>query len=286
MNRNICTLSDYNYSDKGLALYDSLVLCSSDFTLYYLCIDDRLYDKLLKLNLPKLVPLRIGCYRELDNKSSSYMEYCWSLGSRLCSFLMKRHVLPEILYVDSDIVFYADVEHIFEAVKGKSVGVIPHLHVPVGHYVGGYNVGIIYFRGDDVGKECLDFWVNCVITPDGPYHKSHGTCGDQKYLELFEVKYPEAVTVIFDKASHVAPWNAQLYNYGQFDMARKNIIYLGKTLPLVFAHFSHFAPFYETDTYKLITHGYDLGILGIPAVVSLYADYYQRCKRAHMNYGI
>ena len=52
MKYNCCTLSDYNYLLKGLVLYDSLEKHNKeDFRLYYLCLDQKTYDKLKELNL-------------------------------------------------------------------------------------------------------------------------------------------------------------------------------------------------------------------------------------------
>ena len=51
-----CTLSDINYLDRGLALYQSLLDESKDsFELHYLCLDEQSYKKLIKLSLPQIV---------------------------------------------------------------------------------------------------------------------------------------------------------------------------------------------------------------------------------------
>jgi len=45
--KEICTVSDFNYLSKGLALYESLIEYSDNFILNYLCIDDKSF-KILK----------------------------------------------------------------------------------------------------------------------------------------------------------------------------------------------------------------------------------------------
>jgi hypothetical protein len=258
-----------------------------------MCVDLKLYAKLKELALPKMIPLFVEDFEELKDRTvvpgphggTPYQEYCWSLASRTCNILLNQKGLPEILYIDSDIPVYTDIERVFKAVDGKSIGIIPHLHVQRGSPYGAYNVGIVYFRGDTAGKACLSFWVECVTNPTGPYRQTHGLCGDQKYLELFEEKFPGAVEVIVEKAAHIAPWNARLFSYEPFDMTSKMVVFNGTVTPLVFYHFSHFATAYDTDTYIGITGSYDPNILRIPAIKALYDDYYQRCKKAHVRYS-
>ena len=50
---NLTTVSDYNYLTKGISLYESLLNSSNDFTLHYLCIDDKSYDNIWKSEVKK-----------------------------------------------------------------------------------------------------------------------------------------------------------------------------------------------------------------------------------------
>ena len=51
---NLCTLFDYNYMDRGIALYQSLKKYAADFRLYILCMDQMTYDTLNFLLLKRL----------------------------------------------------------------------------------------------------------------------------------------------------------------------------------------------------------------------------------------
>ena len=174
--KNLCTLSDYNYLEKGLVLYESLVRCSKDdFKLYYLCVDRKSYDKLIEIRLDKLVPIFVGDHKEFVNNHEDYPEYCWSLAARLSLYLFNNEGVEDVLYIDSDICFYHDLSVIYEEIGSKSIGIIPQRF---GKYResnnGKYNVGIVYFRNDTSGKKCLEFWNYCVTDPNNEYHEQYG----------------------------------------------------------------------------------------------------------------
>ena len=46
----LVTLSDKNYVDKGLVLFESLSKFPTDFRLYYLCLDIKTHEILSKIN--------------------------------------------------------------------------------------------------------------------------------------------------------------------------------------------------------------------------------------------
>ena len=77
-----------------------------------------------------------------------------------------------------------DPKLIFDEVGEKSVGIIRHRHNTNLSVDGEYNVGTVYFRNSDLGIKTLKNWMECVILETRP---DLATCGDQKYLELFEL---------------------------------------------------------------------------------------------------
>lgn len=288
--RNLCTLSDYNYLTKGLVLYESLLKNSEgNFILYYLCIDKKTYTKLQELKFKNLVPIFAGDIIELTNiHNMPYDQYCWSLASRFCLYLINIKAIEDILYIDSDIVFYHNFEKVYNEIGDRSIGIIPHLHNKVGDYVGGYNVGLIYFKQNKIGKKCLEFWVDCVINPNNAFRETHGTCGDQKYLELFEILFPiNEICIIQDNIGHGAPWNFHLYNYDMFSFETKMIIFKEKLLPLTFIHFSHFKPDYYNNKYSPSEGTYFSDeFIKIPEIKQIYDEYFLLNKNISEKYKI
>ena len=245
----LVTLSDIKYIDKGLVLFDSLESTSNiDFKLYYLCLDDKTYNIIQNINNPKLIPYHANNIIEDDEfkilmKSSKSIDdnmkgrpdyvstYHYASAPYITYHLMKKFDLPELIYIDSDIKFYGDFNILFDIMIGKSIGLILHRHNNFGCYVGAYNVGIIYFRNDVPGINCLKWWRDCMIDKDNQWAKEYGTCGDQKYLEAFGLLCgDENIKIFDDDIGHGAPWNLGLYQY----LGDNKIIWKNKQQNLLF----------------------------------------------------
>ena len=277
---NICTLSDKNYLHLGLALYDSILeSCSKDIVFHYLCIDEESHSILKKLENDTLKVYSINDLESTKDfeklkqntnytpmSSDASNTYCFSLASFFSKYLFDEQKLGDIFYIDADVLFYNDIADIHEKVSQKSVGLMLHRHNEVGCHVGGYNVGLIYFKNDDVGYKCLNWWRDCVIDPTNKWSEEYGTCGDQKYLEAFAVLFGcENISVIDEDIGHGAPWNMGLYEYeseeigGEFTWKpfshQGDRLYLGipdfdiKKQKMYFIHFSQFNPDYKNNNF-------------------------------------
>tara|TARA_R110000824_G_scaffold282940_4_gene471203 strand:- start:113 stop:1024 length:912 start_codon:yes stop_codon:yes gene_type:complete len=263
--RTYCTLSDKNYLIKGLALIDSLLEKSSEeLTIYYLCMDDETYNKLISLENKNIIPIGISSLeKEKDFKtlkentkySPDWCSYCFALGSYFTEYIIRIYKVKDILYIDSDIIFYQDPKYIFEEIDEKSIGIMLHRHNKIGAPVGGYNVGVVYFKNNDIGYKCLKWWRDCVMDKTNKwysrYGKTGGGDGDQKYLEGFEPLFgKDNISVIDEGIGHGAPWNFTLYQYDGED-----IIWKSKRQKMIFIHFSHFTPNYKSGTYAVDKNG-------------------------------
>jgi hypothetical protein len=133
----------------------------------------------------------------------------------------------KLMYCDSDIFFYESPKIILDTV-GKRVGIHTHRftkpYSPT-HHTGWYNVGVMVFPCNIEGLKIADLWWSWTSDTSSEYYSTHGSCGDQKYLELFHLFTDVSV---FDEEwgcyVHMAPWCAQ--NPDNY--------------PVVFYHFSHF----------------------------------------------
>jgi hypothetical protein len=245
----LCTVFDKNYMLKGLVLYKSIK--ENNILLNILCIDDITYETLDKLKLEnvKLYDLKkieeenreLTELKELGFKSKygdSYSQYCWTLTPFFCNYLLKNKKIESLLYIDSDIYFYENFDLVVEEVKDSNIGIVTHrtkYHISNETNSGKYNVGILFFRNNEIGFSCSEFWKTLLLNPKNEYSEKYGTCGDQKYLELFELKY-EGICIIDKLVGHGAPWCFQSYDY----LDKYLISYNGMTQSLVYNHFSHF----------------------------------------------
>ena len=312
---NICTLSDSNYLHLGLSLYESIAgSCSVDFTFHYLCIDDESFNSLKKKENKNL---KIYSIKDLESSedfkklkkntvytpmsSDASNTYCFSLASFFCKFLIDTKELEDIFYVDADILFYNDITDIHKYTSTKSIGLMLHRHNDLGCYVGAYNVGLIYFKNDRIGYDCLTWWRNCVIDPKNKWAEEYGTCGDQKYLEAFPIRYgSENICVIDEEIGHGAPWNMGLYDYITGEIGkefvwrpyghRKERLNLGidfhtKKQKMYFVHFSQFNPDYENNRYGFDRNGAwrGLNLYGNQNAINYYNDYFIKTQKVYME---
>ena len=309
--KHLVTLSDHNYLVYGLTLYDSIDEQTEDYVLHYLCTSQEAYDKLVLLNLPNLKPYNI---KDLDsdddflrlkinqqsNTTSGYdgnNHFHWALASFFSHYLMDNYDLPHVVYIDSDIVFYNPVDRVLDAMQDKSIGIITHKHMALeksNKNVGYYNVGVIVFKNTEVGKSCLKFWRDCCIDTDNKYAEGFGTCGDQKYLELFDEIFDEKeIKVLCHDVGNLAPWNlhmCKLLGNNEFMWYDDKGFVLkpqsSKVQSLVFMHFSHFTPDFNNKAFRLDRGGEWGPIASYDNVLDLYKEYFLQCSHVKRKYSV
>jgi hypothetical protein len=287
--RTFCTLSDNNYLLKGLTLYHSLKEHEEDFKLHYLCIDDTIYDKLISLNIDDIIPYKLSDLMKYDGKLSKtkenmkYSDFCFSLASYFPNYILRNNK-QNVYYLDSDLFFYRDLDIIEEEINGKSIGIIRHRHVERGHYVGEYNVGLVYFKYNNIGIECSNQWWEWVINPTNKHYKEYGTCGDQKYLELFDTYYNGHISVIENNSSQVAPYNFDKVDWSPFTKTNRKVIYKGKKHDLTFCHFMQFKP--KPNGYDATGEPNNQKFLNIDSVKFLYDEYYNKTMEIKNKYQL
>jgi len=287
--KNICTVSDIKYLYQGLALFESLSK-SENITLHYLCIDQISYDILKNIKNNKLIIYNINDLLNNDNnlinlKNSDYRYFCWSLASYFSNHLLSKNVGDSITYIDSDIYFHEKIELLFESFSKKDVGIFRHrqFSLSISRPEGHYNVGVVYFKNSDIGKNVLNWWSDAVLHKKYP-HLS--TCGDQKYLEEF----PRMCSNIFidGEIGHGAPWQWQLFNFDNYENDG-TIIWEGNKQKLIFSHFSQFNYNLENDTYLPSSQHHIYTPLTMytenKGLKIIYDDYFNKIKKTYIKYN-
>jgi len=275
--KTFCTLSDKNYLPLGKALVQSLSKhTKSDWRMYYLCLDEETFKEVSNLDKVVAIPLRKVEESNKDlvryKETAAYNEYCWSLASAFCKYILSFESVDHVMYIDSDIFFYKDPQIIFDEQGSKSIGIIRHRHNTSSSPDGEYNVGVVFFRNDPPGRACVAWWNNAIVNRTNP---ELATCGDQKYLEKFYEMFPSSTKILDETFAHTAPWNFRLYIYDNY-FSKGTLIWGDKEQPLVFNHFSRI---------KITEQGIDptgghyadhtLGfqVFNIPAVRHMYLEY-------------
>lgn len=243
MMRTYCSLADSRYLPQLLALYASLDKHSSrDFELNILALDNEAAGILSALQLRNVFILPPDTFRRLTDRT--YQEWCWTCASQLCAHLMWMLNIPDLTYLDADMLFFSDPEIIFEEIGDKSIAMIPHRFNDNDQRRrleanGKFNVCWNTFRNTDVGRACLSKWA-AQCREWCYYRNEDGKFGDQKYLDSWEAEYGDEVHVIENIGAGVAPWNLSSYNLGILSHEKYGSFPCVNGVPIVFFHYHEY----------------------------------------------
>ena len=240
--RYFCTLFDSNYLLKGLAMIRSLANFCPEMKIHVLCMDGQTKVILEQLNMSFIncIPLTEVENEELLKAKGGrgVAEYCWTLSSCFTWHVMRNYPEIDLLtYVDADLLFYSDVQPIFDEIGDASIAIIEHRFTErlKGLEVNGrFCVEWVSFRRDDQGLTCLSRWRQQCI--EWCYYRlEDGKMGDQKYLDEWPSLYSRC-HIIMHPGAGIAPWN-----YAQYHFAKStNSSLLVNGSLLIFYHFHQF----------------------------------------------
>lgn len=242
-----CTYFDRGFLIQGLALWRSLAAHDQDAVIWVLALDDFTADMLRETGG---TGLRVVTLEELEagdpdlvaaQANRSRIEYYFTLSPCWPRWLLERH--PEIgrlTCLDADMFFFAAPTPIFAAMDaaGASVLITPHrFPAPLReHYErhGRYNVGVLSFRNDIIGRTVLDDWRTCCLA--WCYDRLEaGRYADQKYLDAWPERYGAAVLVLEHAGVNLAPWNWAGSRWSALQLSVND-------QPIILFHFARFRP--------------------------------------------
>ena len=232
-----CTLFDSNYISKGIALYLSIAEHTEDFILYVMAMDRKCEKMLQEMHFAhmKVECIEDNMFPELTEarKNRSRAEFCWTCGSVVTYIFFEKYNLAEITYLDSDLMFFNSPLVIQKELEqnNASIGLSPHF---INNTLFGiYCVQYVYFKRDQNGIACLNWWKDECLKwcysqlEDGKY-------GDQKYLDYMHQNF-EGVVDIENRGAGIANWNMEQYKY---NFTNRSLIHKGKQYPIVFFHYN------------------------------------------------
>jgi len=216
---NFCTLFDQNYLLRGLTLYRSVAQHTPNFMFYVLCLDEKTYTTVSKLNQNNIQAIKLEEIETWDTrlkqakKNRSQVEYYFTLSPALPLFLLETYKEIEIItYLDADLFFYQSPESIYDELGEQSILIVEHRfseHLSHKLIHGKFNVQYQSFRNDEQGKACLDRWHNQCLT--WCYDRlENDKFADQKYLNEWPDLY-ENLVILQHKGAGLAPWNWSQY---------------------------------------------------------------------------
>lgn len=229
------TLFDSNYISKGLALYLSIERYTQDFTMYVMAMDRKCQQMLSEMGFSRIV---VDCIDDINDpklaearNNRSRAEFCWTCGPYITDYFLHKYNLPDIAYLDSDLMFFNSPQVVLDelSTKNASVGLTPHFtKYPL---FGKYCVQYVYFRNDADGSGCLRWWRDECLK--WCYAKvENGKFGDQKYLDYFKERFNH-VEEVENRGVGIAYWNMNDNTFRD-----GYTYYRGKKWPTVFFHYS------------------------------------------------
>jgi hypothetical protein len=222
MMEHYVTLFDSLFLPQGLALHMSMERCVKNYQLWILCVDDKAFDVLTKLNLNhvKLLQLSMLETKELLKIKADRTkgEYCWTLTPFALRFVFEADkTIIRATYLDADLWFRKEPKPIFDELdqSAKAILITDHSYAPEydqSATSGQYCVQFLTFYRDS-GEVVRKWWETKCI--EWCYSRfENGKFGDQKYLDNWPELFAEKVHVLREKELMLAPWNATRFPYG------------------------------------------------------------------------
>jgi hypothetical protein len=220
-------------------LLNSLEQYCDDFHLYVLAFDDIAYNHMSRRN--HVTAIRMSDFETPEllavKDKRSLVEYYWTCSPLIPLYCFKQYGLEDIIYIDADCCLFSDPQPFFDEVKDTNVAIAPHRFAPEvkarENRNGIYNVGVEYFKNNDVGNACLERWREECLDWCGSEYGGPRKFGDQAYLNDWPEKF--GAHVIKHLGVDLAPWNQEQYQYD----VRNYRVYVEKD-PLIIYHFHQF----------------------------------------------
>jgi len=245
----------------GLTLYHSLATESSKpFVLWVLCLDVKTKETLDAKGLSNIRTISLVELEDADPEllsikvTRTLVEYYFTCTPCLPWYILKNNEnIDDITYLDSDLFFFSDPEEIYQAIGENSIAITPHR--PSKQHKekikwGIYNVGFNYFRRNNSGLECLNWWREKCI--EWCFDKIEGEkYADQGYLNDWPESFSN-VKVLENPEINLAPWNLQdcIIEYSQ-----ERVLVNGKKL--IFFHF-HALKYIGDEMFKPCWENYNI----------------------------
>lgn len=238
--RNYCTYFDINYLTRGLITYQTLLEHSSrKISLWVLCLDEKVHDFLRQANFSGIKLVTLTELEAADQALASVKqvrsraEYYFTCTPCLAKYVLDQNPeVSDITYIDSDLCFFDDPELIYSEIGENSIAITPHRFSSCNKFReqwGIYNVAFNYFRRDEDGLICLNWWRDRCL--EWCYDRlEDGKFADQKYLDDWLERF-QNVKVLDNPGINLAPWNV-----GDMQFSKSKKVFVNG-LPLIFYHF-------------------------------------------------
>ena len=229
---HFCTLFDHRFLPQGMALAQSLTEHCAAAELWILCLDERLRRQLDRLGLERVHTIALESLETPQllavKPKRTRAEYCYTLTPFAFDAVFEASdTVQRVTYLDADLFFFDrpdDLLNEFDK-SGKHVLITEHAFAPEyahGTKYGRYCVQFLTVRRTPQARQVLSSWQQQCL--DWCYARyENGKYGDQKYLEDWPHRFPDAIHVLEQTHRTLAPWNVS--HIAQRDLALAPVFY-------------------------------------------------------------
>lgn len=272
----ICTLS---HLAQAKTMADSLVKYNSGYKVViglFDKIDNRDVSSVKNYVLVEINGEQIPGFEQLFDRYTPFELSCLA-KPYLASWLLKKYPqVQKLLYFDSDILFFGQVNCIEEDLENHNIVLTPHVLQPITGEgrpslrnflnAGLYNGGFFAVRRGDETLNFLNWWQDRVWH-EGYLNFAEGMFVDQLWLNYVPLFYPNAL-ISRHPGYNLAYWNMHERKVSQ----KKDGFWVNEKYPLVFFHFSGYL---LTNPDHLSVHQDRYSFANRPDVKPLYDIYKQ-----------
>jgi len=274
------TLFDINYLSRALVMMQSMKENSTrEITFFILAMDKEVEAYFENQTDTIIIPLSDleQKFPELNKLKTerSRAEYCFTLSPFYPLYILEKYdFVDRITSLDADLLFYDEVNTIFETYPNADVLITRHNfskeNLPA-IKVGIYNVSFQSFKNNDNAINVLKDWKQkCTEWCKDTYDEPNQRYGDQKYLDFWQETF-ENIQAIEMENCGVAPWNVSKMN-----LNLKNCKFYVQNEPLLFYHFQSFRV-YTSFICQHALKTFAVKDINKP-IKQLYLDYFQKLK--------
>lgn len=215
------TIVAKNYIGLALILEKSIHKYAPEKDFYIIVADNK--DDITD-NLPENILIAkdiLDINEEIWNDMSfkyNLTEFCTSIKPFVFLYLIDKLNYNKVVYLDPDILFFGNINKIFEELDNTSVILTPHINsfpqkgetdAPESDWMtcGIFNLGFCAIRNTNYSLKFLDWWKLRLI--DYCYNeRSKGQFTDQKWIDFLPALLPSSeIKISRELGWNLAPWN-------------------------------------------------------------------------------
>lgn len=238
----IYTVCTYNHIGRALSLAESVLHHTR--AKFIICLIDSIEKNLIPSGHEIIMAkdMNLSFLNEMCSKYSP-LELNSALKPYFGNYIFERYDdVNQVIFLDSDILLFSDLNPVYEALKSNSIVITPHALSTVPNVSdfddrdflrsGIYNAGFFGLKRDQHTQSFLSWWM-MKLRNQGFFDSKRGMFAEQLWMNLIPL-YFKNVHILMHQGCNVAHWNM----HERVISERNGNWYVNEKVPLIFFHYS------------------------------------------------